>query len=111
MMKDTSTVAGFAPLEWRGVDERMKALLDRVIIERGPESLTVCDGPSGKHLFTATPDELHQRSLVSTLVARVAEFYCPSCGEMLGEAGCTDCDVDRRKRLRATIALLEEDHD
>lgn len=110
-MRDTSTVAGFAPLEWRGVDEQMKRLLDRVIIERGVESVTVTDGPTSKQLFVLVPDDLAKRSVVSTLVARVAEFYCGSCGELLGDAGCVTCDVDRRARLRATIALLEEDHD
>ena len=102
-------MAGFAPLEWRGVDEQMKRLLDRVIIEREPESLKVSDGPTGRELFTLLHEELAQRSLVSTLVDRVAEFYCASCGEMLGETGCADCDVDRRARLKATIALLEEE--
>jgi hypothetical protein len=107
-MSDASTVKGYAPLEWRGVDEQRKHLLDRIIIERGREAVTVTDGPTGKHLFTLVPEDLAQRSVVSTLVARVAEFYCGSCGELLGTAGCTMCDVDRRKRLRATIALLEE---
>jgi hypothetical protein len=104
-----STVERFSPLEWGGIDPSMQQLLNRVIIERD-DDIVVQDGPSGRVLFIVDPTCLTTRSLVSTLIERITEFYCVGCGELFDAEGvCSGCDTDRAARLRATIALLEEE--
>lgn len=105
----TETVRTWAPLEWGGTLPEDRALLDKVSIEASGEDLLVSDASTGRELLRLDSDQLRQRSLVGTLLKRLGDFYCTGCGALLQGPLCTSCDKDRARRLRDTIAMLEED--
>lgn len=105
----SQTVKDRSPLEWGGVSSDQQALLDRVILDRQGPALLVSDASSSQELFRVEAEELADRSLVTTLVHRLGEYYCTGCTALLDGPMCTACGKDRAKRLEAAIAMLESD--